>query len=75
MSNLTIQRVATARQKKQFLHFPGRLPERSQLDPAPAGDAKEMVNFRPHPFYERKFVPNVPGPAQRRGLRADRRDL
>ncbi len=54
MSNLTIQRVTTARQKKQFLHFPWTLYQNDpNWIPPLRGSQKEMVNYRPHPFYER----------------------
>ncbi|MFZ1932931.1 MAG: GNAT family N-acetyltransferase [Thermoguttaceae bacterium] len=54
MPNLKIQRVATARQKKQFLHFPWTLYRNDpNWIPPLRGSAKEMVNYRHHPFYER----------------------
>jgi GNAT superfamily N-acetyltransferase len=54
MSNLTIQRVTTARQRKQFLHFPWTLYRNDpNWIPPLRGSAKEMVNFRSHPFYDR----------------------
>ena len=57
MSNLTIQRVTTAQQKKQFLRFPWTLYRNDpNWIPLLRGTAKEMVNYRPHPFYERNSV-------------------
>ena len=57
MPNLTIQRVTTARQKRQFLHFPWTLyRDDPNWIPPLRGTQKEMVNYRPHPFYERNSV-------------------
>lgn len=57
MQDLIIQRVATARQKKDFLRFPWTLyRDDPNWIPPLRGSAKEMVNYRPHPFYERNSV-------------------
>ena len=57
MSNLIIQRVTTARQKKQFLHFPWTLyRDDPNWIPPLRGSQKEMVNYRHHPFYDRNAV-------------------
>jgi GNAT superfamily N-acetyltransferase len=57
MPNLTIQRVTTSQQKKQFLQFPWTLyKDDPNWIPPLSGSAKEMVNYRPHPFYERNSV-------------------
>jgi GNAT superfamily N-acetyltransferase len=54
MPDLIIQRVVTSRQKKQFLDFPWTLYRNDpNWIPPLRGGAKEMVNYRPHPFYER----------------------
>ncbi len=54
MSNLSIQRVVTARQKKQFLHFPWTLyRDDPYWIPPLRGAQKEMVGYKPHPFYAR----------------------
>ncbi len=54
MSNLVIQRVATARQKKQFLQFPWTLYRGDpNWIPPLRGDQKELVGYKPHPFYAR----------------------
>jgi len=57
MSNLEIQRVVTARQKKDFLEFPWRLyrGDPNWIPPLRA-DLKERVGFKPHPFYARNSV-------------------
>jgi GNAT superfamily N-acetyltransferase len=54
MAGLTIHRVATTRQRKQFLHFPWTLyrNDPNWIPPLRASQ-KELVNYRPHPFYER----------------------
>jgi len=57
MSNLIIQRVTTARQKKDFLHFPWTLYRGDpNWIPPLRGDQKELVGYRPHPFYARNSV-------------------
>jgi GNAT superfamily N-acetyltransferase len=54
MSNLVIQRVTTARQKKQFLQFPWTLYRGDpNWIPPLRGNQKELVGFKPHPFYAR----------------------
>ena len=57
MSNLTIQRVSTARQKKQFLQFPWTLyRDDPNWIPPLRGNQKELVGYKPHPFYARNAV-------------------
>jgi GNAT superfamily N-acetyltransferase len=57
MSDLSIQRVVTSRQKRQFLDFPWTLYSNDpNWIPPLRGNAKEMVNYRPHPFYERNLA-------------------
>ncbi len=57
MSNLTIQRVCTARQKKQFLQFPWTLYRGDpHWIPPLRGNQKELVGYKPHPFYARNAV-------------------
>ncbi len=57
MSNLTIQRVATARQKKQFLQFPWTLyGDDPYWIPPLRASQKEMVGYKPHPFYARNAI-------------------
>ncbi len=54
MSNLTIQRVTTAGQKKQFLQFPWTLYQNDPYwIPPLRGGQKEMVGYKSHPFYDR----------------------
>ena len=54
MSNLTIQRVVTARQKRQFLHFPWTLyRDDPYWIPPLRSTQKEMVGYKSHPFYAR----------------------
>lgn len=54
MSNLIIQRVVTAQQKKQFLQFPWTLykGDPNWIPPLRMGQ-KEMVGYKSHPFYAR----------------------
>lgn len=57
MPNLVIQRVATARQKKQFLEFPWTLYRGDPLwIPPLRSNQKEMVGYKPHPFYARNSI-------------------
>jgi GNAT superfamily N-acetyltransferase len=57
MSNLVIQRVSTSRQKKEFLHFPWTLYRGDpNWIPPLRGNQKEMVGYKPHPFYARNSV-------------------
>jgi GNAT superfamily N-acetyltransferase len=57
MSDLVIQRVATSRQKKQFLQFPWTLYKGDPYWIPPLRDSlKEMVNYTPHPFYDRNTI-------------------
>jgi GNAT superfamily N-acetyltransferase len=52
MANLEIQRVVTARQKKQFLQFPWTLYQGDpNWVPLLRRDQKERVGYKPHPFY------------------------
>ena len=57
MSNLSIQRVTTGRQKKQFLQFPWKLyrDDPNWIPPLRA-DQKQLVGYKPHPFYARNAV-------------------
>lgn len=57
MSNLSIQRVATGRQKRQFLRFPWTLYRGDpNWIPPLRGDQKERVGYKPHPFYARNSI-------------------
>jgi GNAT superfamily N-acetyltransferase len=57
MSNLVIQRVATRRQKRQFLEFPWTLYRNDpNWIPPLRGGQKELVGYKPHPFYARNSV-------------------
>ncbi|MEN6457686.1 MAG: GNAT family N-acetyltransferase [Thermoguttaceae bacterium] len=57
MSNLIIERVTTSRQKKQFLNFPWTLyRDDPNWIPPLRYDQKEMVGYRPHPFYARNSI-------------------
>ncbi|MBU4272567.1 MAG: hypothetical protein KKA28_11960 [Planctomycetes bacterium] len=57
MSNLVIQRVSTARQKKQFLQFPWTLyRDDPNWVPPLRGNQRELVGYRPHPFYARNTI-------------------
>ena len=57
MSDLAIQRVATYRQRKQFLEFPWTLyrDDPNWIPPLRISQ-KELVGYLPHPFYERNRV-------------------
>ena len=53
----TIQRVATTRQKKHFLEFPWALYKNDpNWIPPLRGNQKELVGYKPHPFYARNAV-------------------
>lgn len=57
MSNLSIQRVVTARQKKQFLQYPWTLYRNDpNWIPPLRDDRKQMVGYKPHPFYARNSI-------------------
>ncbi len=54
MSEVTVRRVVTRRQRKQFLQFPWTLYRNDpNWIPPLRGNQKELVGYRPHPFYER----------------------
>jgi GNAT superfamily N-acetyltransferase len=57
MSKIIIQRVTTAQQKKDFLEFPWTLyrGDPNWIPPLRI-DQKELVGYRPHPFYARNSV-------------------
>lgn len=57
MSNLIIERVETARQKKLFLQFPWTLYRGDPywIPPMRSGQ-KEMVGYKKHPFYARNLA-------------------
>ncbi len=57
MSDLAVQRVATYRQRKQFLEFPWTLyrDDPNWIPPLRISQ-KELVGYAPHPFYERNRV-------------------
>lgn len=53
MSDLVVKRVSTRRQKKQFLELPWSLyRDDPNWIPPLRGNQKELVGYRPHPFYE-----------------------
>jgi GNAT superfamily N-acetyltransferase len=57
MSGLVVQRVATHRQRKQFLEFPWTLYRNDpNWIPPLRITQKELVGYVPHPFYERNLV-------------------
>ena len=57
MSDLTVNPVQSHREKRQFLHLPWELyREDPNWIPPLRSDQKEMVNYRPHPFYLRNEV-------------------
>jgi GNAT superfamily N-acetyltransferase len=57
MSNLVIERVVTARQKKQFLQYPWTLYKGDpNWIPPLRDDRKQLVGYKPHPFYARNSV-------------------
>jgi len=57
MSELVIERVETARQKREFLRFPWTLYRGApNWIPPLRGAQKELVGYRPHPFYARNAV-------------------
>ncbi len=52
MPDLVVKPVATRRERKQFLHFPWTVYRGDPLWIPPLRiEQKELVNFRPHPFY------------------------
>lgn len=57
MSEVTIQPVTTWHQRRQFLGFPQRLYRNDPNWVPPLRDQeKELVGYRPHPFYEKNRV-------------------
>ncbi len=57
MPNLTIERVTTRRQRRQFLHFPWTLYRGDpNWIPPLRGNQKELAGYRPHPFYARNSI-------------------
>lgn len=57
MSNLVVRPVASHREKKAFLELPWRLYRGDPHWVPPLRiDQKEMVGYRPHPFYRRNAV-------------------
>ncbi|MGD0899601.1 MAG: hypothetical protein ABR915_17360 [Thermoguttaceae bacterium] len=57
MSELVIQPVTTRRQRKAFLEFPWRLyRDDPNWIPPLRDNQKEMVGYRPHPFYDRNRI-------------------
>ncbi len=57
MSDLVVRPVASRREKKAFLEFPWRLYRGDpHWVPPLRVDQKEMVGYRPHPFYQRNAV-------------------
>ncbi len=57
MSNLSIQRVVTSRQKKDFLEYPWTLYRNDPYWIPPLRiDQKERVNYTKHPFYARNAI-------------------
>jgi hypothetical protein len=57
MSSISIQRVTTRRQQKQFLQFPWTLYRHDpNWIPRLRIDEKELTGIRPHPFYARNAV-------------------
>ncbi len=57
MAELVVKRVATRRERKQFLEFPWTLYRNDPYwIPPLRGNQKELVGYRWHPFYERNSV-------------------
>ena len=57
MPNIVVQPVKTARQKKQFLEFPWKLYQGDpNWIPPLRGNQKEVVGYKPHPFYARNSI-------------------
>lgn len=57
MSNLVVKPVTTGREKRQFLRFPWSLYRGDpNWVPPLRYDQKEMVNYRPHPFYRNNAI-------------------
>jgi GNAT superfamily N-acetyltransferase len=53
MANISIEPVATRRRKRQFLELPWFLyADDPHWVPPLRGNQKELVGYRPHPFYE-----------------------
>jgi len=57
MSQVVVQPVTTRRQQRQFVQFPWTLyRDDPHWVPPLRGNLQEMVNFRPHPFYENAAI-------------------
>ncbi len=57
MSELVVKRVSTRRERNQFLEFPWTLYRGDpNWIPPLRGNQKELLGYRPHPFYERNGV-------------------
>jgi GNAT superfamily N-acetyltransferase len=57
MSDLIIHRVKTRRQQRQFLEFPWELYQGDpNWIPPLRSNQKELVGYKPHPFYERNSI-------------------
>ena len=57
MSDLIVKPVASRREKKQFLSFPWSLYRNDPYwIPPLRANQKELVGYRPHPFYEKNEV-------------------
>ncbi len=57
MTELVIQRVATAHQRKQFLEFPWKIYRNNRFWIPPLRDnQKEMVGYAHNPFYDRNKI-------------------
>src|SRR5689334_20683139 len=57
MNNIVVQRVATSRQKKQFLQFPWTIYKNDPYWIPPLRlNQKEGVNYAYNPFYDRNQV-------------------
>lgn len=57
MSNLVIERVVTARQKKQFFQYPWTLYKGDpNWIPPLRDDRKQLLGYKPHPFYTRNSI-------------------
>jgi len=72
MADLEIQRVTTRRQQKQFLEFPGSCIKAIRIGPPLRSNQKELVGYKPHPFYAQNSVQTFLPPARR--VAADRGD-
>ncbi len=74
MSDLMVRPVATRRDKKLFLDFPGSSTGRSELGPAAPRGPEGTGRVPPPPLLRPQPGPDLPGAQGRRSVRPDRGD-